>query len=146
MKQTIRKILKEDEDDKQKRFIRSAKKLGFILETEVNSNLITDVEINNIHYSPKYNEILGDILITSWCEDPDLLQFTNQLKEVDEEMDKVLLNYQFSSNGSFNKKKGQYNNLMWYFIGCEWSTEGDYILKMKYHFIQEQYDDDEKFN
>lgn len=146
MKQTIRKILKEDEDDKQKRFIRSAKKLGFILETEVNSNLITDVEINNIHYSPKYNEILGDILITSWCEDPDLLQFTNQLKEVDEEMDKVLLNYQFSSNGSFNKKKGQYNNLMWYFIGCEWSTEGDYILKMKYHFIQEQYDDDEGVN
>jgi len=146
MKQTIRKILKEDEDDKQERFIRSAKKLGFILETEVNSNLITDVEINNIHYSPKYNEILGDILITSWCEDPDLLQFTNQLKEVDEEMDKVLLNYQFSSNGSFNKKKGQYNNLMWYFIGCEWSTEGDYILKMKYHFIQEQYDDDEGVN
>ena len=146
MKKIIKKILKEEGEGLEERFIRSAKKLGFILETEVNSNLITDVEINNIHYSPKYNEILGDILITSWCDDPDLLQFTNQLKEVDEEIDKVLLNYQFSSNGSFNKKKGQYNNLMWYFIGCEWSTEGNYILKMKYHFIQEQYDDDEGVN
>jgi hypothetical protein len=95
---------------------------------------------------PKYNEISGDILITSWCEDPDLFEFTNQLKVVDKEMDKVLLNYQFSSNGSFNKKKGQYNNLMWYFIGCEWSAQGDYTLKMKYHFGQEQYDDDEGVN
>ena len=145
MKQTIRKILKE-EDDKKERFIRSAKKLGFILETEVNSNIITDIEINNITYDPKYNEILGDILITSWCEDPDLFEFTNQLKLVDKEMDKVLLNYTFSSNGSFNKKKGQYNNLMWYFVGCEWMAEGNYILKMKYHFRQEEYDDDEGVN
>lgn len=145
MKQTIRKILKE-EDDKKERFIRSAKKLGFILETEVNSNIITDIEINNITYDPKYNEILGDILITSWCEDPDLFEFTNQLKLVDKEMDKVLLNYTFSSNGSFNKKKGQYNNLMWYFVGCEWMAEGNYILKMKYHFRQDEYDDDEGVN
>lgn len=145
MKQTIRKILKE-EDDKRERFIRSAKKLGFILETEVNSNIITDIEINNITYDPKYNEILGDILITSWCEDPDLFEFTNQLKVVDKEMDKVLLNYQFSSNGSFNKKKGKYNNMMWYFVGCEWMAEGNYILKMKYHFRQEEYDDDEGVN
>ena len=146
MKQTIRKILKEEGDDKQERFIRSAKKLGFILETEVNSNIITDIEINNITYDPKYNEILGDILITSWCEDPDLFEFTNQLKLVDKEMDKVLLNYTFSSNGSFNKKKGQYNNLMWYFVGCEWMAEGNYILKMKYHFRQDEYDDDEGVN
>lgn len=145
MKQTIKKILKE-EDDKRERFIRSAKKLGFILETEVNSNMITDIEINNITYDSKYNEIVGDINITSWCEDPDLFEFTNQLKLVDKEMDKVLLNYTFSSNGSFNKKKGKYNNMMWYFVGCEWMAEGDYILKMKYHFRQEEYDDDEGVN
>lgn len=146
MKQIIRKILKEEEDDKRERFIRSAKKLGFILETEVNSNMITDIEINNITYDSKYNEIAGDINITSWCEDPDLFEFTNQLKLVDKEMDKVLLNYTFSSNGSFNKKKGKYNNMMWYFVGCEWMAEGDYILKMKYHFRQEEYDDDEGVN
>jgi hypothetical protein len=146
MKQIIRKILKEEEDDKRERFIRSAKKLGFILETEVNSNIITDIEINNITYDSKYNEIAGDINITSWCEDPDLFEFTNQLKLVDKEMDKVLLNYTFSSNGSFNKKKGKYNNMMWYFVGCEWMAEGDYILKMKYHFRQEEYDDDEGVN
>lgn len=143
MKQIIKKILKEEGDDKRERFTKSAKKLGFILETEVNSNIITDIEINNITYDPKYNEIAGDINITSWCEDPDLFEFTDQLKLVDKEMDKVLLNYTFSSNGSFNKKRGKYNNMMWYFIGCEWRAEGDYILKMKYTFRQEEYDDDE---
>lgn len=142
MEKTIKKILKEEGNGIESRFIKSAKKLGFILETEVNSNIITDVEINNIYYMPQTNEISGDIVITSWCEDPDLLEFTNQLKVVDKEMDKVLLNYQFSSNGSFNKKRGKYNNLMWYFIGCEWMAEGDYILKMKYHFGQEEYDDE----
>lgn len=146
MRSKILKILKEEGDDKRERFIRSAKKLGFILETEVNSNIITDIEINNIIYDSKYNEITGDINITSWCEDPDLFEFTNQLKLVDKEMDKVLLNYTFSSNGSFNKKKGIYNNMMWYFVGCEWMAEGDYILKMKYHFRQEEYDDDEGVN
>ncbi len=142
MEKTIKKILKEEGNGVESRFIKSAKKLGFILETEVNPNIITDVEINNIYYMPKTNEISGDIVITSWCEDPDLLEFTNQLKVVDKEMDKVLMNYQFSSNGSFNKKKSQYNNMMWYFIGCEWSAEGDYILKMKYHFGQDEYDNE----
>lgn len=146
MRSKILKILKENNDDLKNRFIRSAESMEFILETYVDSNLITNIEINNITYDPKYNEILGEILITSWCEDPDLFEFTNQLKLVDKEMDKVLLNYTFSSNGSFNKKKGKYNNLMWYFIGCEWSAEGDYILKMKYHFRQEEYDDDEGVN
>ena len=75
MRSKILKILKEEGDDKRERFIKSAKKLGFILETEVNSNLITDIEINNITYDPKYNEIAGDINITSWCEDPDLFEF-----------------------------------------------------------------------
>ena len=39
--------------------------------------------------------------------------------------------------------KGKYNNLMWWFIGCEWSAEGDYTMKMKYQFTQEEFDDGE---
>ncbi len=146
MKQIIRKILKEDEVDLKSRFIKSAKKLGFILESSVDSNLITNVAIENIIYDPKYNEIAGDINVTSWCEDPDLLEFTHMLKEVDKEMDKVLLNYTFSSNGSFNKKKGQYNNMMWYMIACNWDIDNNYEIKLKYHFRQEEYDDDEGVN
>lgn len=141
IRRSIRKILKEEGDNKQERFIKSAKKLGFILETVVNSNIITDIEITNIHYAPKYDEISGDILITSWCEDPDILEFTYQVKKVDEELDKVFLNYQFSFNGSFGKKKGKYNYLQFFPFACEWYTGVESFLKMKYHFRQDEYDD-----
>ena len=143
MKETIKKILKEEGDDKRERFIRSAKKLGFVLESTVDSNLITNVEIENITFDHRYTEITGDIIVTSWCEDLDIIMFTEQLRRVDKEIDKVLLNFTFSSNGSLNKKKSQYNNMMWYMIACNWDIDNNYEMKIKYHFRQEEYEDDE---
>jgi hypothetical protein len=143
MKQIIKKILKEENENLKERFVRSAQKIAWILQSNVDSSLITNIETANINYIDRSNEIEGELLITSWCEDPDLLSFTNQLKLVDKELSTVLLNYTFTSNGSFGKKKGKYNNLMFWFIGCEWSAEGEYTMKMKYQFIQEEYDDGE---
>ena len=143
MKQIIKKILKEENENLKERFVRSAQKIAWILQSNVDSSLITNIETANINYIDRSNEIEGELLITSWCEDPDLLSFTNQLKLVDKELSTVLLNYTFTSNGSFGKKKGKYNNLMFWFIGCEWSAGGDYSMKMKYQFVQEEYDDGE---
>jgi hypothetical protein len=143
MKELIRKVLKEDTSDLKEKFIRSAQKIAWILQSNTDSNLITNIEISNINYNERVNNINGEILITSWCDDPDLLSFTNQLKLVDKEIEKTLLNYSFSSNGSFGEKKGKYNNLMFWFIGCEWSAEGDSPMKMKYQFEQEEYNDGE---
>jgi len=141
MKELIRHILKEEENENLKeRFVRSAKSIPYIIQSNVDSNLFTEIEIGSINYSDISNEISGMLLITSWCEDPDLFAFTDQLKLVDKELDTVLLNYSFTSKGSFGKKKGKYNNLMCWFIGCEWSAGGDYSMKMKYQFIQEEYD------
>ena len=142
MKKLIRHILKEESENPIKeRFVRSAKSIPYIIQSNVDSNLFTEIEIENVYYGG--NEISGMLLVTSWCEDPDLFEFTNQLKLVDKELDKVLLNYSFTSNGSFGKKKGKYNNLMCWFVGCEWNAGGDYSMKMKYHFTQEEYDDGE---
>ena len=143
MKDLIRNILKEDTSDLKEKFIRSAQKIPWILQSSVDLSLITNIEIDNINYYNTYNTIEGELLITSWCEDPDLFSFTDQLKTVDKELDKVLLNYSFTSNGSFGEKKGKYNNLMCWFVGCEWNAGGDYSIKMKYHFMQEEYDDGE---
>lgn len=144
MKKLIRHILKEESENPIKeRFVRSAQSIPYIIQSNVDSNLFTEIEIENINYNNTHNSIDGELLITSWCEDPDLLSFTNQLKLVDKELDTILLNYSFTSNGSFGKKKGKYNNMMFWFVGCEWSAEGDYTMKMKYHFTQEEYDDGE---
>jgi hypothetical protein len=144
MKELIRHILKEEENENLKeRFVRSAQSIPYIIQSNVDSNLFTEIEIENINYNNTHNSIDGELLITSWCEDPDLLSFTNQLKLVDKELDTILLNYSFTSKGSFGKKKGKYNNMMFWFVGCEWRAEGDYTMKMKYHFTQEEYDDGE---
>jgi hypothetical protein len=144
MKELIRHILKEEENENLKeRFVRSAQSIPYIIQSNVDSNLITEIEIESINYNNRHNSINGELLITSWCEDPDLFEFTNQLKLVGKELDTVLLNYSFRSNGSFGKKKGKYNNLMFWFVGCEWNTESDYSMKIKYLFTQEEYDDGE---
>jgi hypothetical protein len=123
MKELIRHILKEEENENLKeRFVRSAQSIPYIIQSNVDSNLFTEIEIGSINYNNNHNSIDGELLITSWCDDPDLFSFTNQLKLVDKELDTVLLNYSFTSNGSFGKKKGKYNNMMFWFVGCEWSA------------------------
>lgn len=142
MKNLIKKILNEETEGLRERFIRSAESIPYIVESIVDTNLINGVEVENITFDEKYTEIAGDIIITSYHEDPDLYEFTQQLRRIDGELDKVLLKYSFKDNGSFGRNTDKYNNLMWYFIGCEWSSDNQFILKMTYAFRQEEYDEE----
>ena len=142
MKNLIKNILNEETEGLREKFIRSAESIPYIIESIVDTNLINGVEVQNITFDGRYNEIAGDIIITSWHEDPDLFEFTQQLRRIDGELDKVLLKYSFKDNGSFGRNTGKYNNLMWYFIGCEWSSDNQFILKMTYAFRQEEYDEE----
>ena len=142
MKNLIKNILNEETEGLRERFIRSAESIPYIIESIVDTNIINGVEVQNITFDGRYNEIAGDIILTSYHEDPDLFEFTQQLRRIDKELDKVLLNYSFKDNGSFGRNTGKYNNLMWYFIGCEWSSDNQFILKMTYAFRQEEYDEE----
>lgn len=142
MKDLIKDILNEETEGLREKFIRSAESLPYIIESIVDKDLINGVEVENITFDERYTEIAGDIILTSWHEDPDLTEFTLQLRRIDAELDKVLLKYSFKDNGSFGKNIGYYNNLMWYFIGCEWSSDNQFILKMKYAFRQEDYNEE----
>lgn len=142
MRHKVRQMLRENDSELKSRFIRSTESIPYIIESIVDTNLINDIEVQNITFDERYPEIGGDLVITSWNEDPDLFEFTRQLGRIDKELDKVLLKYSFKSNGSFGKNTGKYNNLMWYFIGCEWSSDNEFILKMTYAFRQEEYDED----
>lgn len=142
MKNLIKDILNEETEGLREKFIRSAISIPYIIESIVDTNIINGVEVENITFDERYNEVTGDLVITSWNEDPDLYEFTQQLRRIDNELDKVLLKYSFKNNGSFGRNTGKYNNLMWYFVGCEWSADNEYILKMKYAFRQEDYDED----
>ena len=140
MKQLIRNILKEETENLKERFIKSTEAIPYIIESIVDSKLITGVEIKNIKYDETYNTINGELIITSWNEDPDVLSFRHQLVRVNKEIERVLMNYSFTSNGVFGKNKVKNNNLMWWFFGCEWnaSVNNDDLI-MKYEFRQEDY-------
>ena len=142
MRHKVRQMLRENDSELKSRFIRSTEAIPYIIESIVDTNLINDIEVQNITFDERYIEIAGDLVIKSWHEDPDLFEFTRQLGRIDKELDKVLLKYSFKSNGSFGKNTGKYNNLMWYFIGCEWSSDNQFILKMTYAFRQEEYDEE----
>ena len=142
MRHKVRQMLRENDSELKSRFIRSTEAIPYIIESIVDTNLINDIEVQNITFDERYIEIAGDLVIKSWHEDPDLFEFTRQLGRIDKELDKVLLKYSFKSNGSFGKNIGKFNNLMWYFIGCEWSSDNEFILKMTYAFRQEEYDED----
>jgi hypothetical protein len=142
MRHKIRQILKENDGGLESRFISSTESIPYIIESMVDTNLITNIEIENIKFDQKYNEISAELVITSWNEDPDLFMLIEQLKRVDKELDKVLLKYSFREDGSFGKNRGKYNNLMFYLFESNWSADNNFTLTMKYVLRQEEYDED----
>lgn len=140
MRQTIKKILKEETtDDVEDRFKRSVITLQYILESSLNSNIISEVEINNtnIYRSGGALTVEAEINITSYCEDPDINELQKEMNRADEELNKVLKEYNFEENGSI-KRIGN-RNLSYFLIGVNWDTE-TYDLNMKYYMMQDEFD------
>lgn len=140
MRRTIKKILKEETtDDVEDRFKRSVITLQYILESSLNSNIISEVEINNtnIYRSGGALTVEAEINIKSYCEDPDINEFQKEMNRADEELNKVLKEYNFEENGSI-KRIGN-RNLSYFLIGVNWDTE-TYDLNMKYYMMQDEFD------
>lgn len=140
MRQTIKKILKEETtDDVEDRFKRSVITLQYILESSLNSNIISEVEINNtnIYRSGGALTVESEINIKSYCEDPDINELQKEMNRADEELNKVLKEYNFEENGSI-KRIGS-RNLSYFLIGVNWDTE-TYDLNMKYYMMQDEFD------
>lgn len=141
MKQTIKKILKEETtDDVEDRFKRSVITLQYILESSLNSNIISEVEINNTNiYRSGFGALTveAEINIKSYCEDPDINELQKEMNRADEELNKVLKEYNFEENGSI-KRIGN-RNLSYFLIGVNWDTE-TYDLNMKYYMMQDEFD------
>lgn len=140
MRQTIKKILKEETtDDVKDRFKRSVITLQYILESSLNSNIISEVEINNINIYRSGGALTVDaeINIKSYCEDPDIYELQKEMNRADEELNKVLKEYNFEENGSI--KRIDSRNLSYFLIGVNWDTE-TYDLNMKYYMMQDDFD------
>lgn len=106
MKETIRKILKEQNEGVKDRFLKNMESLEYIVQSKVDNNIITEIEFVDIDFYERYSEIRAIAKVSSWCEDPDLHELAEQLKNVEREVYNLFKNFEFSKNGKLNKVNG----------------------------------------
>ena len=116
--------------------------LVYILESNVNKNIIEEIELGKVSYYERFNTFEGIIRIKTFCEDPDVGAFNSIVNKVDDELYNTIKEYHFNSNGTLKKRQGSDDNyLMTLFVGCKWENMGDSGLYMTYHVMQDEYDD-----
>lgn len=122
----------------------SLETLVYILESNLDKNLIQEIELNDIKYYEKYNAFDTTITIKSFCEDPDVGVFNSITDDVDTALYKIIKQYDLSSNGKLKKvDKSVGSYLMVLFVGCKWENSADSSLYMTYHLMQDEYSDNE---
>jgi hypothetical protein len=119
--------------------------LVYILESNVNKNIIEEIELGKVSYYERFNTFEGIIRIKTFCEDPDVGSFNSIVNKVDDELYNTIKEYHFNSNGTLKKRQGSDDNyLMTLFIGCKWENMGDNGLYMTYHLMQDEFNDTEE--
>lgn len=129
MKETIRKILKEQNEGIKERFLKNMKSLEYVIQSKVNGDIIEDIEFDNIEFYEKYSEIDATVKVKSWCEDPDLNELSQQLKKVEKEIYSSIRNLEFSKNGKLNTVNDD-TYLMLFAVKVNWdSGSGDLFIE-----------------
>ena len=107
MKKLIRNILKENEENNlEQRFKNSMQKLQYIFESNVSSE-IDSVEISEIRYYPKHNNIEAKLTIKSYYEDNDFGALGRHINSLEDEVYKIYRIYTFTENGGLIRKIGR---------------------------------------
>ena len=143
MKNIIRKILKEDEDNNlEQRFKNSMQKLQYIFESQVSSD-IDSVEISEIKFDPKFNYIEGKLTVKSYFEDHDFGALGRHIDKLEDEVYKIYKQYTFTEKGGLIKR-GPDND---WFMSCmpmsmKWQTTGDepFMITLEFLLFQDDFD------
>ena len=124
MKKTIRKILKEEGEGLKERFIKNMKSLEYLIQSNIKNDIIDELEFVDIEFYEKYKDISTTIKVKSFSEDPDFGSFTDQLNRIEDELFRVIKNYEFLMNSYF----------MMFPIKVNWeSGNGDLLIEFYLH-------------
>ena len=133
MKEMIRKILKEEGEGLKERFIKNMKSLEYLIQSNIKTNIIEELEFVDIRFYEKYKDISTTIKVKSFSEDPDFGSFTYQLNKVEDELFRVIKNYEFLMNGKLNKVDND-SYFMMFPIKVNWeSGSGDLFIEFFLH-------------
>ena len=133
MKETIRKILKEEGEGLKERFIKNMKSLEYLIQCNIKNDIVDELEFVDIEFYEKYKDISTTIKVKSFSEDPDFGSFTDQLNRIEDELFRVIKNYEFLMNGKLNKVNGD-SYFMMFPIKVNWeSGNGDLLIEFYLH-------------
>jgi hypothetical protein len=143
MKKTIRKILKENEENNlEQRFINSMQKLQYIFESNVSSE-IDSVEISDIEFDPKYTEIQAILTVKSSYEDHDFGAIGRHADRIENEVYKINKQYTFTENGGLIRRRSDNDWMLGCMpIGMRWQAGGEesFVLTLEFWVNQNEYD------
>jgi hypothetical protein len=144
MKNIIRKILKENEENNlEQRFRNSMQKLQYIFESKVSSD-IDSVVISEIKYELyKYPYIEGKLTVKSYFEDHDFGAIGRHIDLLEDEVYEINRQFTFTKNGGLIKR-GPDNDWILSCIpmGMKWQAGGDepFMITLEFLIYQDEYD------
>jgi hypothetical protein len=143
MKNIIRKILKENEENNlEQRFRNSMQKFQYIFESSLSSD-VDSVEISEIQFNPKYPYIEGKLTVKSYFEDHDFGALGRRIDLLEDEVYEINRQFTFTKKGGLIKR-GPDNDwtLSCMPIGMKWQADGDepFMITLEFIIYQDEYD------
>jgi hypothetical protein len=137
----MRRLIKEN-DNKKEKVTDSTQTLLHIVEANKKSKFIESLDLDHVNVYDRYNTIEAEIIVKGYCEDPDLGEFSHILKEIDNDIYRVVRDYEFDKEGNIKRCPEGDTYLMFMAIGVNWSMI-DNNVEIRFHIVQDDFRDDE---
>lgn len=136
----MRRLIKENENKKEK-VADSIQTLLHIVEANKKSKFIESLELDYVNVYDRYDTIETEIIVKGYCEDPDLGELTKVLKDIDNDIYRVVSDYELDREGNIKKCPEGDTYLMFWPIGVNWSMR-DSNVEIRFHIVQDDFRDE----
>ena len=137
----MRRLIKENEDRK-KRAAESLQTLIHIIEVNKKSEFIESLELGDVYISDRHDTIEAGIKVMGYCEDPDLGELSKILKDIDDDIYRIVRDYELDKEGNIKRCDPNDTYLMIMVESVNWSMR-DNNIEIGFHIIQDDFKDNE---
>lgn len=137
----MRRLIKEN-DNKKEKVAESIQTLLHIVEVNKKSKFIESLELVYANIYDRYDTIEAEIIVRGYCEDPDLGELSHILKDIDNDIYRVVSDYELDKEGNIKKCPEGDTYLMFMAIGVNWSMR-DNNVEIRFHIVQDDFRDNE---
>ena len=134
------RLIKENDNRKEK-VADSIQTLLHIVEANKKSKFIESLDLDHVNVYDRYNTIESEIIVKGYCEDPDLGEFSKILKEIDNDIYRVIRDYEFDKEGNIKRCPEGDTYLMFMAESVNWSMR-DNNIEIGFHIVQDDFRDE----